>query len=142
MVHSTVSRVDFLVNMLRNLYINITESYVSFKYHKRNLLWHEKIIILHLFRILLCFFKFAFTWLSQIWRHAYYYCRHSFCHICVWLSWYYNRRLCVLHLLSYSWPFDNFTTSNATSITKEEFSYYVLRSTSRRYFYVQNFVFY
>ena len=55
----SVSQVSFLSDMLNNLYINQSESYMSFKYHKWDLLWYKKIIILYLSRSFTVFLKIS-----------------------------------------------------------------------------------
>ena len=75
----SVSWINLPCFMLRNLHINNVESYMSFKYHKWNLTWYEKMIMLHLTLVLTCYLKLDlhgdsnYDVMSQL--------------ACVWLSW-------------------------------------------------------
>ena len=44
----------------RGLYINKAESYMTFNYPKWDLLWHKKIIIIHLSRAVSCLLKLGY----------------------------------------------------------------------------------
>ena len=73
----SVSRINFLSNMLKSQHINKAENYKSFKCHKWNVLLYKK-IILQLYRVLSCLCKLTSAWLSNYAvTPTQYYCRHS-----------------------------------------------------------------
>ena len=81
----SVSRVNSLFSILRNLYINKAKRYMSFK-GVTTIREHTSAHISYSMVILELPFSCI---LSQLCRHASFYWCHSLCHFCAWVSWYY-----------------------------------------------------